>query len=91
MVFSKFTKRPITIDAERISETIEIKTREGSLLGYRGDWLIKGIEGELYPCGDAIFRKTYEPSGDGKCRYCMHQKSQLCNDFEACIFEWKEE
>ena len=27
-----------------------------------GDWIIRGIKGELYPCKDEIFRLTYEPA-----------------------------
>jgi hypothetical protein len=27
----------------------------------RGDWIIRGIKGELYPCKPAIFEATYEP------------------------------
>jgi hypothetical protein len=26
-----------------------------------GDWVIRGIEGEFYPCKDSIFQETYEP------------------------------
>lgn len=25
-----------------------------------GDWIIKGVNGEFYPCTDEVFRKTYE-------------------------------
>lgn len=25
-----------------------------------GDWLIRGVEGEVYPCKDSIFRATYD-------------------------------
>lgn len=25
-----------------------------------GDWVIRGVEGELYPCTDSVFQKTYE-------------------------------
>lgn len=25
-----------------------------------GDWVIRGVAGEFYPCNDAIFRRTYE-------------------------------
>ena len=39
---------------------IEIITLEGTLLVYRGDWIIKGIEGEFYPCKPSIFEKTYK-------------------------------
>lgn len=26
-----------------------------------GDWIIRGVKGEMYPCKDEIFRLTYEP------------------------------
>lgn len=55
----KFRKKPVVIDAERITKEIRIKTREGELTGVPGEWLITGIHGEQYPCGDAIFRQTY--------------------------------
>jgi hypothetical protein len=56
----KFRKKPVVIDAEQITEEIRIKTREGELTGYPGEWLITGIHGEKYPCGADIFRETYE-------------------------------
>lgn len=37
-----------------------IKTLEGTMLADYGDWIIKGIEGEFYPCKPNIFRMTYE-------------------------------
>lgn len=37
-----------------------IPTLEGLMTLKHGDWLIKGIEGELYPCKPSIFEKTYE-------------------------------
>ena len=69
---SKFKKLPVEIEAIRITEKIEIQTREGTLFGYPGEWLLTGVEGEKYPCGDEIFRKTYVPSGDDKCSYCLY-------------------
>ena len=38
-----------------------IDTDEGSFVAVKGDWIIKGIEGEIYPCRDSIFKKSYEP------------------------------
>ena len=38
----------------------EIDTREGTLKGVPGDWIARGIEGEVYPIGADIFAKTYE-------------------------------
>ena len=46
-----------------------IHTREGTLVGVRGrDFIIKGVEGELYPITKATFNKTYDPvTGDPSC------------------------
>jgi len=38
-----------------------IKTLEGRMRAERGDWIIKGIKGEIYPCKPDIFEATYEP------------------------------
>lgn len=37
-----------------------IKTLEGDMTVSDGDWIIKGVEGEFYPCKPDIFAKTYE-------------------------------
>jgi hypothetical protein len=39
---------------------IQIQTLEGSVVASNGDWIIRGVEGELYPCRSDIFEKTYE-------------------------------
>lgn len=39
-----------------------IKTLEGVLNASVGDWIIKGVDGEFYPCKPDIFTKTYEPT-----------------------------
>ena len=39
----------------------EIKTLEGIMQARESDYIIKGINGELYPCKPDIFEKTYEP------------------------------
>lgn len=40
--------------------SIKIPTLEGVMTGIRGDWIIKGVKGEFYPCKPDIFEKTYE-------------------------------
>ena len=37
-----------------------IKTLEGQHVASVGDWIIKGVNGEFYPCKPDIFEKTYE-------------------------------
>ena len=46
-------KGPVTI-------SIKIKTLEGEMLASIGDFIIKGVDGEFYPCKPDIFQKTYE-------------------------------
>lgn len=58
-----FRKKPVVINAARLTHRREIPTLEGVMIANKGDWLITGVEGEQYPCKDAIFRKTYEPVG----------------------------
>ena len=42
------------------SGELDIPTLEGTLRAIPGDWIIKGIRGEFYPCKDVIFAATYE-------------------------------
>lgn len=39
----------------------EIKTLEGTMIARGGDYIIKGIHGEIYPCKPEIFEKSYYP------------------------------
>lgn len=41
-----------------------IKTLEGEMRANDGDYIIKGIKGELYPCKPDIFEATYEALGE---------------------------
>lgn len=43
-----------------ISGKLVVSTLEGSICGNIGDYLIKGVQGELYPCRKDIFEETYE-------------------------------
>jgi hypothetical protein len=45
---------------------LEIETLEGIMVGNKGDYLIKGVAGELYPCKPDIFEMTYEPVEDSE-------------------------
>lgn len=41
---------------------VEIPTLEGTMRGEVGDWIIRGVQGEFYPCKPHIFAETYEPA-----------------------------
>ena len=38
-----------------------IETIEGDMRGEKGDFIIQGVKGEIYPCKPEIFEATYEP------------------------------
>lgn len=45
-----------------VARQVRIDTLEGQMVGHVGDWIIKGVAGELYPCRGDIFEQTYEPA-----------------------------
>jgi len=60
--FKKAVKKPIPIRCLQINEPFEVQTMEGVMKGKKGDWLMVGISGEMYPCDDEIFQRTYDLS-----------------------------
>lgn len=56
-------QRSVTLVEGRTSdkEWLEIFTLEGVMTANYGDWIIKGINDEFYPCKDDVFKKTYDP------------------------------
>lgn len=55
-----FVKRAITI----VEPDLYIETLEGTMMASQGDWIIKGVKGEFYPCKPDIFEETYELVSD---------------------------
>ena len=58
--FKKFRKIPVVIEAYQTDEELEIETLEGTMKANKGDWIIRGVKGELYPCKPDVFDMTYE-------------------------------
>lgn len=46
--------------ASYASDYLLITTLEGEMKAFPGDYIIKGIEGEFYPCKESIFLATYD-------------------------------
>lgn len=42
-------------------ESLTIQTSQGFMETSPGDWIIRGVKGEFYPCPDDIFQEKYEP------------------------------
>lgn len=47
-------------DPTDVAYWIDIPTLEGVMRASQGDYLIKGVQGEFYPCKPDIFEQTYE-------------------------------
>ena len=45
---------------------LSIQTLEGHMLASVGDWIVRGVVGELYPCKHEVFIATYDPVLDSK-------------------------
>ena len=60
LAFKKAIKKPIAIKCIQIDEPFMVETIEGTMNGKKGDWLMVGVNGEMYPCDQGIFKKTYD-------------------------------
>jgi hypothetical protein len=57
---SDFTNETIKVNYGVNSPVLTIPTLEGELTAQVGDWIIRGIKGEFYPCKPDIFEATYD-------------------------------
>ncbi len=51
----------IPCQADESRALFTIATLEGAHIAREGDWIIKGVVGEFYPCKPDVFESTYEP------------------------------
>ena len=58
---SSFGLDPVIVDYSVPSmPVLKIRTLEGVMTAIEGDYIIKGVAGEFYPCKPDIFEQTYE-------------------------------
>jgi hypothetical protein len=69
---------------ERANDLLGIPTSEGFMTASLNDWIIKGIQGEFYPCKPDIFAKTYEKVSDKK------ESTKCWIMYHAGAFEWED-
>lgn len=62
-LFSAMFQAPEILGSVYATEAGELKihTLEGHMRVSPGDWIIRGVHGELYPCKPNFFAETYEP------------------------------
>lgn len=49
-----------TADGKALNVGMFVETLEGVMRAESGDWIIKGVKGEFYPCKPDIFEASYE-------------------------------
>lgn len=59
-----FLERKLEYNDFSAIREILVKTLEGTMSCVEGSWIIRGTEGELYPCKDSVFKTKYEPAGE---------------------------
>jgi hypothetical protein len=52
-------KKALVVKAVQMDEDFVVRTLEGDMYAYKGDYLLMGYHGELYPCRREIFEETY--------------------------------
>ena len=57
---NKYASFDCDVDIKKDQPTLIIQTLEGEMKTQIGDWIIKGVKGEFYPCKPDIFEATYE-------------------------------
>lgn len=53
-------KLPIVVRVIEMPDTFSVETLEGTMEGKKGDILITGVKGEMYPCDRDVFFASYE-------------------------------
>ena len=57
-----FISGPFAFGSTATGSSLVIPTLEGDHQASIGDWIIKGVKGEFYPCKPDIFEATHEPA-----------------------------
>jgi DNA-directed RNA polymerase subunit RPC12/RpoP len=63
------------IDHNKVEGGLIIKTLEGEHLATIGDYIIRGVQGEYYPCKEDIFHQTYEKVEDNPTTLSLGDKN----------------
>ena len=60
-IWRKARKKPIVVEFREVDGEEQIETREGVLIAKQNeDYIIRGVDGEIYPIKKSIFYRTYE-------------------------------
>jgi hypothetical protein len=79
----QFTGTPGALwwDAQNV---LHVRTLEGEHIASPGDWIIRGVKGEFYPCKPDIFERTYEPVPNGPSPLTTPTVAAGCSSPASC-------
>lgn len=61
-IWEGVNRNEIVLHMDQTPKHVTIKTLEGEMRGELGDYIIRGVKGEFYPCKPDIFAATYDPA-----------------------------
>lgn len=82
-----FAGLDVSVQYYDLPPTLRIYTLEGVMTAKPGDWIIKGVQGELYPCKPDVFEKTYEPIITEEQAYGNDCPNGSCDAYMTMTFE----
>ncbi len=57
----RYRKIPLIIEAFAVKDCeVTIVSKDGTAIARDGDWIVRGIHGELYPVSNEVFSKSYQ-------------------------------
>lgn len=68
-----------------VNGILSIYTLEGIVYPGIGDYIVKGVEGEFYPCRKSIFEASHEPVKDGGENTSEHSPKEPYEASSACL------
>jgi len=58
------TRKPVVLQAFQTTEILNVETVGQNKIARPGDWIVKGVTGDIFPCRPEIFKKMYKLEGE---------------------------
>jgi hypothetical protein len=62
LAWKDYQIKATAVRAVKMDDLFGVLTNAGTVFGHKGDYLVKNIEGEYYPCAQDVFEESYEES-----------------------------
>jgi len=75
-------KRPVQVEAVQLPAPFTVETMEGMMEADAGHYLLRGVEGELYPCDPGVFAQTYRTDASNVPKYSPNDLRSALREFQ---------